>query len=84
MKAKRRKFTAAFKAQGALSAIQEGKSLAELSKQFEVQPPIYPHLIELLTITSHQDFQRFLKTMKIFEELSGQTNMKPEFFKLLT
>ena len=38
MKAKRRKFTAAFKAKVALSAIQERESLAELSKRFEVHP----------------------------------------------
>ena len=38
MKAKRRKFTAAFKAQVALSAIQERDSLAELSKRYEVHP----------------------------------------------
>ena len=38
MKAKRRKFTAAFKAQVALSAIQERETLAELSKRFEVHP----------------------------------------------
>ncbi len=38
MKAKRRKFTAAFKAQVALSAIQERETLAELTKRFEVHP----------------------------------------------
>lgn len=38
MKAKRRKFTAAFKAQVAIEALKERKSLAELSKQFEVHP----------------------------------------------
>jgi len=38
MKAKRRKFTAVFKAQVALSAIQERETLAELSKRFKVHP----------------------------------------------
>jgi len=38
MKAKRRKFTAAFKAQVAIEALKERKSLAELSKDFEVHP----------------------------------------------
>ena len=38
MKAKRRKFTAAFKAQVAIEALKERKTLADLSKEFEVHP----------------------------------------------
>jgi transposase-like protein len=38
MKAKRRKFTAVFKAQVAIEALKERKTLAELSKDFEVHP----------------------------------------------
>jgi len=38
MKAKRRKFTAAYKAQVAIEALKERESLAELSKRFEVHP----------------------------------------------
>jgi transposase-like protein len=38
MKAKRRKFTAAFKAQVAIEALKERKTLAELSKEFDVHP----------------------------------------------
>lgn len=38
MKAKRRKFTAAFKAQVAIEAIKERTTLAELSKEFDVHP----------------------------------------------
>jgi len=36
MRAKRRKFTAAFKAEVAIAALKERESLAELSKRYEV------------------------------------------------
>ena len=38
MKAKRRKFTAAFKAQVAIEALKKRKTLADLSKEFEIHP----------------------------------------------
>ena len=38
MKATRRKFTAAFKAEVAIEAIKERYTLAELSKKYEVHP----------------------------------------------
>lgn len=40
MKKTRRKFTGAFKAKVAIEALKERKSLAELSKHFEVHPTI--------------------------------------------
>lgn len=40
MKTKRRKFTAAFKAQVALAAIRERETLSELSKRFGVHPTV--------------------------------------------
>ena len=38
MRAKRRKFTAAFKAQVAIEALKERLTLAEISKKYEVHP----------------------------------------------
>jgi transposase len=38
MKAKRRKFTAAFKAKVAIEALKERRTLAELTKEFELAP----------------------------------------------
>jgi transposase-like protein len=38
MRAKRRKFTAAFKAQVAIEALKERLTLVEISKKFEVHP----------------------------------------------
>jgi len=38
MKQKRRKFSAAFKAQVAIEALKERETLAELSKRFELHP----------------------------------------------
>jgi transposase len=38
MKAKRRKFTAEFKAQVALEALRERETMSEISKHFEVHP----------------------------------------------
>ena len=38
MKQKRRKFSMAFKARGAIEALNERETLAELSKRFEVHP----------------------------------------------
>ena len=40
MKAKRRKFSASFKAQVALSAIQERESMADLSKRYGVHQTV--------------------------------------------
>jgi len=38
MKAKRRKFSSAFKAKVAIAALKERETLAEISKRFEVSP----------------------------------------------
>ena len=51
MTAKRRKFTNKFKAMVALAAIREQKTLAELSKEFEVSPK-YPQSCLMFHINS--------------------------------
>ena len=44
MKSKRRKFTAAFKARVALSALKERETLTELSRRYEVHPNLISKL----------------------------------------
>ncbi len=72
MKAKRRKFTAAFKAQVALSAIQERDSLAELSKRFEVHP-------NMISKWKREFLER---SSEIFETKAPEVNFEQEREKL--
>ena len=72
MKAKRRKFTAGFKAQVAIEALKERETLAELSKRFEV----HPNMISKWK-------QEFLeRSAEIFETQAPEVNFEAEREKL--
>ena len=72
MKAKRRKFTAAFKAQVAIEALKERESLADLTKRFEV----HPNMISKWK-------QEFLeRSAEIFETQPPEVNFEAEREKL--
>jgi transposase-like protein len=72
MKAKRRKFTAAFKAQVALAAIQERESLSELSKRFSVHP----------TVISRWKKEFLERSAEIFETQAPDVEFEKEREKL--
>ncbi len=72
MKAKRRKFSAAFKAQVALSAIQERESLAELSRRYEVHP-------NMISKWKNEFMER---SSEIFETKAPEVNFEKEREKL--
>ena len=72
MKAKRRKFTAGFKAQVAIEALKERDSLAVLSKRYE----IHPNLISKWK-------QEFLdRSSEIFQTQAPEVNFEAEREKL--
>jgi len=72
MKAKRRKFSAAFKARVALAAIQERESLSELSKRFSVHP----------TVISRWKKEFLERSSEIFETQAPDTEFEKEREKL--
>jgi transposase len=72
MKAKRRKFTAAFKAQVAIEALKERETLAELSKKFEVHP----------TIISKWKQEFLSRATEIFETQPPEVDFEAEREKL--
>ena len=72
MKAKRRKFTTAFKAQVAIEALKERESLTDLTKRFEV----HPNMISKWK-------QEFLeRSAEIFETQPPEVNFEAEREKL--
>ena len=72
MKAKRRKFTAAFKAQVAIEAIKERDSLADLAKRFEVHP-------NMISKWKQEFIER---SSEIFETTPPEENFEAEREKL--
>ena len=72
MKAKRRKFSSAFKARIALSAIQERETLAELSKRYEVHP----------TLISKWKKEFIKRSSEIFETKAPEVDFEQEREKL--
>ena len=72
MKAKRRKFAAAFKANVAIEALRERETMAELSKHYEV----HPNMISKWK-------QEFLeRSSEIFETRAPEENFEAEKEKL--
>jgi transposase-like protein len=72
MKAKRKKFTPAFKAQVAIEALRERETLAELSRRFE----LHPNMISKWK-------QEFLsRSSEIFETQPPEQNLEAEKEKL--
>jgi transposase len=72
MKAKRRKFTAAFKAKVTLEALKERETLAELAKRFEVHP-------NMITKWKQEFVER---ASEIFETERPEVNFEAERDKL--
>ena len=72
MKAKRRKFTAGFKAQVAIEALKERETLAELAKRYE----IHPNMISKWK----QEFVE--RSSEIFETTAPEENFDAEREKL--
>ena len=72
MKSKRRKFTAAFKARVALSALKERETLSELSKRYQVHP-------NLISKWKNEFIDR---SSEIFETKSPEVDFEQEREKL--
>jgi len=72
MRAKRRKFTAGFKAQVSIEALKERESLAELAKRFEVHP-------NMISKWKQEFIER---SSEIFETAPPELNFEAEREKL--
>jgi transposase len=87
MKQKRRKFSAAFKAQVAIEALKERESLAELSKRFELHPTMISKWKQEFLENSSEVFDK--KTSEPDKEVDldklyskiGQLEMENDFLK---
>ena len=90
MKKTRRKFTAAFKAQVAIEAIQERKTLAEISEQYEVHPNMIQRWKKEFESRSSEIFETKSQTYdfeaereKLYAKI-GQLEMEKEWLKKIS
>ena len=90
MKKTRRKFTAAFKAQVAIEAIQERKTLAEISEQYEVHPNMIQRWKKEFESRSSEIFETKGQTNdfeaereKLYAKI-GQLEMEKEWLKKIS
>ncbi len=87
MKQKRRKYSAAFKAQVAIEALKERESLAELSKRFELHPTMISKWKQEFLENSSEVFDRKASEPekdvdldKLYSKI-GQLEMENDFLK---
>jgi len=87
MKAKRRKFSGAFKAQVAIEALKERETLAELSKRFEVHPNMISKWKQEFLEHSSEVFEKKRKDRdpeadldKLYSKI-GKLEMENDFLK---
>jgi transposase len=87
MKANRRKFSGAFKAQVAIEALKERESMAELSKRFEVHPNMiakwkqeFLERAAEIFETKSPDKQAVVDIDKLYSKI-GQLEMERDFLK---
>ena len=87
MKQKRRKFSAAFKAQVAIEALKERESLAELSKRFELHPTMISKWKQEFLENSSEVFdkrtsepEKEVDLDKLYSKI-GQLEMENDFLK---
>lgn len=90
MKAKRRKFTSAFKARVAIEALKERDSLAELSKRFEIHPNIISKWKQEFVSRSPEIFETQLPEVTLEQEqeklhaMIGKLQVENEWLKKIS
>ena len=81
MRAKRRKFTAGFKAQVSIEALKERESLAELAKRFEVHPNMISKWKQEFIAPPELNFEA--EREKLFAKI-GQLEMERDWLKKIS
>jgi len=87
MKKRKRKFSAAFKAQVAIAALQERESLSELSKRFEIHPNMISQWKREFVERAGEIFSTKSPDKKTEQEMEklyakiGQLEMERDFLK---